>query len=212
MAAGTVSEKTIGRLSVYRRYLCQLLDEGTSHVFSHELARLTGGTAAQVRRDLMAVGFSGSPTRGYDAAGLVGAIGEFLDDPAGQRAALVGVGNLGRALLAYFVGKRPRLRIAAAFDSHPRKAGRVIHGCRCYPVAELAPRLAEEGIEIGIVAVPAGAAAGVADGLVQAGVRGILNFAPVRLHVPETVHVEDIDFAMALEKVAYFARHGQESA
>jgi len=201
-----VSQKTIGRLSLYRRLLNRLVAEGAENVYSHELARLAGGTAAQVRRDLMAVGSIGSPKRGYEVRELVERIGAFLDHPMGQRVALVGVGNLGRAIMAYFTGRRPKLAIVAAFDNDPAKVNRVIHGCRCYAVEEIANVVARDDISVGIITVPAAQAQAVADMLVDAGVRGILNFAPVPLHVPPEAYVEDIDMTMSLEKVAYFAR------
>jgi redox-sensing transcriptional repressor len=201
-----VSGKTIGRLSLYRRVLYGLLAEGERNVFSHQLAVYAGGSAAQVRRDVMALGYTGSPIRGYDVQELIRSIGNFLDSQSGQSAALVGIGNLGRALLAYFSGRRPRLRIEAAFDNDPTKTNRVIHGCRCYDVAEMDEVVKQNGIEIGIVTVPAEQAQAVAERLCGAGAFGLLNFAPVRLWVPEHVYVEDIDMTMSLEKVAYFAR------
>lgn len=204
----TVSDKTIGRLSLYRRLLSSLLMDGVTHVYSHQLAILAGGTAAQVRRDMMAVGYSGSPKRGYDIRELIQSIGNFLDVPEGQGVALIGVGNLGRAILAYFSGRRPHLSIVAAFDNDPYKVNRVIHGCHCYPLQEMAVIVSQMSIRTAIIAVPAGESQGVAQKLIRAGVRGILNFAPLRLHVPADVYVEDIDMTMSLEKVAYFARKG----
>lgn len=201
-----VSDRTIGRLSLYRRLLRDLLADGETHIFSHQLAAMAGGTAAQVRRDIMAIGYSGSPVRGYDIEQLLVSIGQFLDASQTQNVAMVGVGNLGRALLAYFVGRHPTLSIVAAFDKDPAKANRVIHGCRCYPVDDLKAIVRERDIRLGIVAVPAPEAQAVANLLCQAGVRGLLNFAPIRLWVPEHVYVEDIDVTMALEKVAFFAR------
>jgi len=203
---GNVSGKTIGRLSLYRRVLYDLLAEGERSIFSHRLAELVGGTAAQVRRDMMAVGSAGSPTRGYDIQELTHSIGDFLDAPSGQAVALVGVGNLGRAILAYFAGRRPKLSIEAAFDNDPSKCGRVIHGCRCYPIEDLVKVVKDRRIAIGIVTVPADQAQDVADKLCQAGACGLVNFAPVRLLVPANVYVEDIDMTMAIEKAAYFAR------
>jgi redox-sensing transcriptional repressor len=203
---GIVSDKTIGRLSLYRRLLNGLLADGVSHVFSHQLATMAGGTAAQVRRDMMSVGYSGSPKRGYAVRELINSIGAFLDAPQAEGVALVGVGNLGRAILAYFSGRRPNLAIVAAFDADPYKVNRVIHGCRCFPMQDLPKIVQEMQIRTGIIAVPAAEAQAVAEELIRAGVRGLLNFAPVRLHVPRGVHTEDIDMTMSLEKVAYFAR------
>ncbi len=206
MPLSMVSQKTIGRLSLYRRLLNNLLAEGERSIFSHQLAAMAGGTAAQVRRDMMAVGYSGSPTHGYDVQELTRAIGAFLDAPQGQNVALVGVGNLGRAILSYFAGRRPKLKIVAAFDNDPGKVNRMIHGCRCYPVDEMVRVVKEHRIQIGIITVPADEAQRAAERLVAAGVLGLLNFAPVRLWVPASIYVEDIDVTMAMEKAAYFAR------
>jgi redox-sensing transcriptional repressor len=135
-----ISDKTIGRLSLYRRAVDKLLADGRTHVYSHDIASVCGVTSAQVRRDLMPTGYSGSPKKGYSIPGLIQSIGSVLDDPEEQKVALVGVGNLGRAILAYFTGRRPNLSIVAAFDRDPNKVNRVIHGCRCYPVESWMPR------------------------------------------------------------------------
>jgi len=204
----TVSEKTIGRLSLYRRLLRALESDGVRHVFSHQLANMAGCTAAQLRRDLMEVGYSGSPASGYEVTRLGQSISEFLDVPGGQRVVLVGVGNLGKALLLYFASRQTSLQVVAAFDSDPYKVNRVIHGCRCFPMESMLDVLKGQSQAVAIIAVPAAAAQGAADLLTQAGVRGMLNFAPVRLRVSPAVYVEDIDMTIALEKVAYFARQG----
>jgi redox-sensing transcriptional repressor len=201
-----ISEKTIGRLSLYRRVLDRLLREGVENLYSHQLASSTGGTAAQVRRDLMSIGFTGSPARGYRVQELLNRINDFLGVTDGVGVALVGVGNLGRALLAYFPYRRPSLSIIAAFDRDPERAGRVINGCRCYAMEELVPVVREQNILVGIVAVPAAEAQNVATALTEAGVTGLLNFAPTPLRVPAHVRVEYLDMTMSLEKVAYFAR------
>jgi redox-sensing transcriptional repressor len=201
-----ISNRSIGRLSLYRRLLNVLQAEGIRNIYSHQLATLAGCTAAQVRRDLMVVGYSGSPTHGYEVARLIESLREFLDAPGGQGVALVGVGNLGKAILTYFAGRRPNLKIVAAFDNDPYKANRVIHGCRCYSMENLHEVTKSQGIRLAIITVPAQAAQAVADALVKGGVRGILNFAPVRLRAGPRVHVEDIDMTVSLEKVAYFAR------
>jgi len=201
-----ISEKTVGRLSLYRRVLFGLLAEDRTHIFSRELAELVGGTAAQVRRDVMALGYSGSPTHGYDIPHFIESIGRFLDAPLGQPTALVGIGHLGSAILAYFSGRRPKLWIEAAFDNDPSRVNRLVHGCRAYPLQDLARIVQERGIHIGIVTVPPDQAQRVADQLCEAGVYGLLNFAAVRLAVPKGVHVEDVDIIASFEKVAYFAR------
>jgi len=203
-----ISDKTVGRLSLYRRTMQKMLAEGREYVYSHEIAHACGVTAAQVRRDLMPTGFSGTPKRGYSIAALLQSIGNLLDDPERQRVALVGIGNLGRAILAYFTGRRPNVSIVAAFDQDPNKVNQVIHGCRSYPMEELGRIIEEKRIEVAIIAVPSSAAQAIADQLVSYGVRGLLNFAPVSLRLPSEVYVEDLDMTISLERVAYFARHG----
>lgn len=202
---GAVAAKTLARLCLYRRILTALHAEGVPSIYSHQLAEQAGATAAQVRRDLMATGYSGTPSRGYGVQELIASLGRFLDAPEGQGVALVGIGNLGRALLAYFTHRRPKLWIAAAFDTDPQKTGRVIHGCRCFALTELADIVAEHRLRLGVVAVPAASAQAVADQLIQAGILGLLNFAPIRLRVPKQIYVEDIDLTMSLETVAFFA-------
>lgn len=207
-AAGTthMSERIVGRLSTYRRLLLAALAEEKPRVYSYELARMADFTPAQVRRDIMTIGFSGSPARGYDAAGLLRRIGELLDHPEGHAFALVGVGHLGQALLAHFHERHPTLRIVAAFDTDAARIGREIHGCRCFAMDELDAVIQRMRITLALIAVPAESAQTVAERLVAAGVRGLLNFAPAHLNVPERVHVEDVDITVALERVAFFAR------
>jgi redox-sensing transcriptional repressor len=202
--AATLPGNTIGRLSLYRRLLQEQLTTGARQIYSHQIARLAVTTAAQVRRDLMTIGFGGSPRRGYAIPELVDAINAVLARSVETAVALVGVGNLGRAILAYYANRQP-VRFAAAFDRAPEKTGRVLHGCRCHPIEEMAGVIAREGIHVGVIAVPAAEAQSVADLLVFAGVRGILNFAPIRLHVPPGLYVENVDLMMALDKVAYYA-------
>jgi redox-sensing transcriptional repressor len=201
-----ISQRTIARLSLYRRLLQEVAAKGTKNIYSHQMAAIAGTTAAQVRRDWMVIGYTGSPAHGYEVSDLIDAIGKFLDSAIEQKVALVGIGNLGRAVLVYFTGRRPKLSIAAAFDTDPHKVNRVIHGCRCYPMEELKDVVTESQIRVAIIAVPAAEAQHVAESLIAAGIKGILNFAPVPLYVPAGVFVENIDLTMSLEKVAYFAR------
>lgn len=206
MAADSAPENTVGRLSLYRRILEDLRRDGKRSVYSHELAILAAGTAAQVRRDIMTIGHSGSPSRGYGVADLIESIEVFLDGPTGQSVVVVGAGNLGRAIMAYVGSRRRKLTIVAAFDADPAKTDRVVQGVRCYSIERLPDVVREQGVRVGVIAVPGGESQAVASMLVQAGIRGILNFAPVRLRVPPWVYVEDLDVTTSLEKVAYFAR------
>ena len=201
-----LSAKAIGRLCLYRRILEDWEGNGKSRVFSHELAGAAGQTAVLVRRDLMGIGYAGSPNRGYDVGALRHAIGDLLDHHEMQNVALIGVGNLGKALLDYFQGLRPNLRISAAFDNDPDKVGKEIGGARTYHLSDLGRVIEESAIGIAVLTVPSEAAQETADRLIEAGVRSLLNFTRVRLRIPSGIYVENVDISMSLEKVAYFAR------
>jgi redox-sensing transcriptional repressor len=198
--------KTVERLIVYRRALAGHDVAAQENIFSHDLAALAHVSATQVRRDLMEIGFSGSTNHGYRVQGLVRKFDRILDAPGGQNAALVGVGNMGRSLLSYLSGRSANITVVAAFDNDPAKIGRVIAGCRCYDITELADRVKELGIRIAILTVPGSQAQTVADALADAGVTGILNLAPVPLGRRPEVHVEQVDIMRALEKAAHFAK------
>jgi redox-sensing transcriptional repressor len=202
----TVSEVVVVRLIRYRTILRELAIQGTRYVFSHELAAEADVTPEQLRRDLMGIRYEGSPSRGYEVVGLEERLGSFLDPPARQGVALAGVGNLGRALFAYFLGRRPLIEIVAAFDIEPAKINRVVSGCPSYHISEASRVVPALGINVAIIAVPAAAAQAVADVLVDAGVRSFLNFADMPLRVSPDVFVEHIDIGVSLEKVAFFAR------
>ena len=204
-------ERVVERLVAYRRHLHQWLGEGQTRIYSHDLARLEKATPAQVRRDLMTIGYTGSPAKGYEVKGLVDHIAELLDTRSIGGFALVGAGHLGRAILDYLARRQPDYHVAA-FDVNPEKGGRITHGCRCYMIDELEQVLAEYPMRVGVIAVPAEAAQEVATRLIAAGVQGLLNFAPVRLRVPDSVFVEDADIALLLEKVAFFAGTGRSEA
>ena len=200
------SKKAIARLSIYRRSLQRELARGEKFVCSYDLAKETGVSAAQVRRDIMLLGYSGSPNRGYDAVELIRSIGRYLDDPEGQKVAIVGLGDLGRAVVTFVARNRPGFSVIAAFDHDPAKVGMNVRGCRCYSVDDLPEVVARLGICVGIIAVPVHSAQEAADQLIAAGVTGLVNFAPIALSVPEHVHVESHDLITALERAAYFAK------
>ena len=209
-AAPGIPTNTIARLSLYRRILIELAASGAGQVYSHQLAALAVSTSAQVRRDLMTIGFSGSPRRGYATEDLVAAINVVLARSIETSVALIGVGNLGRALLAYYANRQPWVRFTAAFDREPDRTGRVIHGCRVYAMEQLEETLGREGIRAAVIAVPASEAQAVTDRLVLAGIKSFLNFAPVRLHVPTGTFVDNMDMSTALDRVAYYAHaHGE---
>ncbi len=198
-------EKTVERLSLYRRFLKQLKDDGVKNVYSHHLADLSKGTAAQVRRDLMLIGYNGSPQKGYDVAELIKHIDHFLHTDELVNVVLVGVGNIGRALLSYFRSGKSHINIIASFDTDETKTERVINNCECYHISKLSDFVREKNIKVSILTAPASEAQAIANIMVDSGIKGILNFAPVRLKVPQTVFVEDVDITMNIEKVLYFA-------
>lgn len=198
----------MSRMSRYRRLLSSLRAEGLESIYSHQLARHAVVSAAQVRRDLMVIGYSGSPNRGYDVDACIASIGSFLDGTVSQEVALVGVGNLGRAVLAHFEDKRSSAAIVAAFDVKPELTDAVVHGVRCFDAAQMETLVRDLGIEIGLLTVPGTAAQEAADTLVRAGVKSVISFAPVPLHLPNDIFVEYMDITAALESAAYFARLG----
>ncbi len=198
-------EKTVARLSLYRRFLKLAKDEGTSNVYSHQLADMVRGTSAQVRRDLMALGCSGSPQKGYDVNELIKHIDEFFNTSEVVDVILVGIGNIGRALLSYFKSGKSHINIVASFDSDRQKVDRVINNSKCYYIEELSKFVSENNIKTAILCVPASEAQQTADVLMHSGIKGILNFAPVRLKLPANIFVEDVDITMNIEKLVYFS-------
>jgi len=202
----TLPEKTIGRLSEYRRTLLDCLADGKTHIYSHELANLHNITAVQVRRDIMLIGYSTTLKKGYDVKALIDVIGDIIDTEEGLNAAVIGIGNLGRAITAYFNGKRTKLRIAATFDTDPGKANRVISGVKCYPMTDLNRIVKEQNVSIGILTVPPENASAVAEKLIMAGIKGILNYTSTPLNVSPNVYLEEYDMITSLEKVAYFVK------
>ncbi len=199
-------EKTIGRLSEYRRTLLTCLGKGKTHIYSHELANLHNITAVQVRRDIMLIGYSTTLKKGYDVKALISVISGLIDTDQGMNAAVIGVGNLGKAITSYFNGKRTKLKIVATFDTDPEKANRVIAGVKCYPMSDINKLVKDFDIRIGIMTVPPENAVSVSESLVNAGIKGILNYTSTPLNVPANVHLEEYDMITSLEKVAYFVK------
>lgn len=201
-----IPHKTIERLSQYRRALHICADKGKTHIFSHEIAGLLHITAVQVRRDLMLIGYSGSLRKGYNIRDLVNLIGELIDSPEGQKVAIFGMGNLGRAIINHFRGKREKLQITAGFDVKPEKVGRKIADVPCYPVENAPEVIAKEGIKIGILTVPADQADKTVNLMVEAGIKGILNYTPTPVEVPDDVYLEEYNMISSLEKVAFYVK------
>jgi redox-sensing transcriptional repressor len=198
--------KTVERLSEYRRTLLGCLNEKRNYIFSHDLAARLHITAVQVRRDLMLIGYSSVQRKGYDIRELIDTIGGIIDSQTGLNVAIVGIGNLGRAVAGYFKGKRSKLNLVASFDTDPQKINRVISGVKCYPHTEMEKIIKELDIRIVIITVPADYAKEIVDEVVRIGVKGILNFTTVPLNVPSWVFLEEYDMITSIEKVAYFVK------
>lgn len=202
----TLPGKTVERLSQYRRRLLNLLEDEKEYIFSHELAEILQITAVQVRRDLMLLGYSSVYRKGYPIRKLIEVIGTRLDSVKGQNVAIIGMGNLGTALTHYLYGFRPKLNIAAAFDIDEKKIGKFTAGVKCYGMSSLETIVPELDISIGIMAVPQSSALDVAKLVVETGIKGILNFTHIPLHVPPGIYLEEYDMVTSLEKVAYFVK------
>ena len=195
---------TVRRLSTYYRLLRQLEAQGDTEPLSSErISQLTGFTAAQVRRDLAYFGSFGKRGVGYDVAELQQSLRTILGIDHPWQIALVGAGNLGTAMLAYPGFRTQGFHIVAAFDVDATKHGRRIGHIVVRPMEELPEAAREMHIHMAILAVPASSAQTVADAVVQAGIKGILNFAPMQLHVPKDVHVARVDLTIEIEYLSY---------
>jgi redox-sensing transcriptional repressor len=178
---------------------------------SGQLGEALGITDAQVRKDLAHLGHLGQPGIGYPVRELVVAIRRVLGIDREWAVVVVGVGNLARALLRYRGFQQRGFRIVALFDSDPAKVGQAVDGLRVYAPEAMPDVVAATGAELGVVAVPSEAAQAVADALVAAGVRGVLNFAPVVLRLPGTVSLVSVDLTVQLEQLAFLVQmHGHE--
>jgi redox-sensing transcriptional repressor len=202
----SLPEKTIERLSQYRRVLEKFLAEGRENIYSHELAALLHLTPVQVRRDIMLIGHTGTLRKGYDCRKFINLIGKIIDSEEVQKVCVIGVGNLGKAIMSYFQGQRTKLNIVAAFDVSPEKVNRVIAGVRCYHIDKLEEIIKVENIQIGIMTVPAEHAAHIAETLVISGIKGILNYTPTPVNVAPYAFLEEYDMITSIEKVAFFAK------
>jgi redox-sensing transcriptional repressor len=201
--------KTVERLSEYRRTLLTCLNENRNFIFSHDLAARLHITAVQVRRDLMLIGYSSVHRKGYDVKELINTIGRIIDSDEGMNVAIIGIGNLGRALAGYFKGKRSKLNLVASFDNDPQKINKVISGVKCYPYEDLEKVINELKIQIAVLTVPADFAREIAEETVRFGIKGILNFTTVPLNVQSDVFLEEYDMITSIEKVAYFVKENK---
>lgn len=199
----SVPKAVVSRLSLYLRELEHLVRDGHDTTSSHRLGSVLGFTDAQVRKDLAYFGHFGYPGIGYRCDELIAAIKKILGTDQQWLVVLVGVGNLGRALLGYRGFQQRGFRVVAAFDTDPSKVGAQIEGLEVQHLDRLPDVAQANRIRLGMIAVPAAAAQTVADRLVAVGIEGILNFAPVTLVLPEGVPRVGVDLAIELEQLAF---------
>ncbi len=201
-----LSRASVGRLSLYLRRLEALLADGQTRVSSAALGEALGIPDTQVRKDLAPLNCPGQPGIGFAVADLIRAIRARLGLDREWPAALVGVGNLARALLRYHGFPERGFRIVALFDADPTKVGKQVDGLEVLPTSHIAEGVARTGAELGILTVPSSAAQPTADALIAAGVKGILNFAPGVIHAPAGVSVVNVDLTVQLEQLAFLVQ------
>lgn len=195
---------TITRLSIYSRALEGLVTESVPVVSSKKLAELCGVNPAQIRKDLAYFGQFGVRGVGYYVKELLFDIKKILGLNKQWNLAIVGMGNLGCALMAHENFTKQGYRFVAAFDNDPMKIGlKVATGLPVHAVSDLSPVCAEQDAEIGVICTPADVAQDIANKLVDTGVKGILNFAPTQIQVPNGFKVENVDFTVKLDNLAY---------
>ena len=199
-----IPRKTIYRLSIYLRCLARLRDNGIRTVSSEALAKVAGVKSTQLRKDLTYFGQFGTRGLGYDVEQLSQMITTQLGTKSLQPVVLVGVGNLGLALLSYRGFEKEGFEIVAAFDIDPKRRRDKQITQPIYGMDKLADFIRERGVKMAILTVAAASAQEVANTLVACGITGILNFAPLVLHVPEEVMVNNVNLAIELENLSYF--------
>jgi redox-sensing transcriptional repressor len=193
----------VGRVSLYLRQLEAAQKQGRETISSHNLAQALALTDAQVRKDLAFFGQFGYPGVGYRIPELIETLRRILGIDRAWPTALIGLGNLGRALINYRGFKSRGFHVVALFDNDEKKVGRTLGGLTVQAIGELRETVRERQIDLAILCVPADSAQGVADLAVACGIHGLLNFAPLPLTVPAGVTVMGVDLSVQLELLAY---------
>lgn len=200
----SIPDIVISRLPIYLRALERLSQEGFEVTSSHELGRHLGISSAQIRKDLSHFGGFGKQGTGYKIAYLKEQLRQVLKVEREWEVALIGAGDLGSAVARYRGFSERGFHIAYVFDSSPEKIGKQVDNFTIQPIDQLQEIISERGIRIAMIAVPAERAQEVANTLIAAGVRAILNYAPINLTVPENVHVQYIDPVLHLQRMTYY--------
>jgi redox-sensing transcriptional repressor len=200
----SIPEATVGRLPVYLRALVEMAEEGTTTISSETLAEAAGVNSAKVRKDLSHLGSYGTRGVGYDVAYLIHQVRRELGLTQHWPVVIAGIGNLGHALANYRGFAERGFEVVALVDIDPRKTGEVVGGIGVRHIDELDRIVAQHEVAIGVIATPAAAAQEVADRMVSAGVRSILNFAPAVITVPEPVSLRKVDLSIELQILAFY--------
>jgi len=204
MNADTIPDIIIGRLPVYLRALQHLADRGVLTTSSQELGELIGISAAQIRKDISQFGEFGKQGTGYSIAFLIERLQDILKVDRVWDMAIVGMGDIGHALARYNGFSNRGFRVTIVFDNDPQKIGQKIGDFEVFGLAVMAEKIKQQKIKIAVLTVPASAAQEMADQLVKAGVKAILNYAPTSLSVPDDVHVQYIDPVTHLQRMTYY--------
>jgi redox-sensing transcriptional repressor len=204
--AEEISPLTLNRLSFYLRCLRRLQELGSRRISSHELAQRYHLSATQIRKDLAQFGEFGIRGVGYEVAELADHLDALLGLDRKHPMVIVGLGNLGSALARYLGFNDGVFQVVAGVDNDPRKIGQRLAGFTIRPGSELGAAVAESGAVIGILTVPAGAAQQNYDALADAGIRGVLNFAPIRVKPRAGVPLKNVDLRIHLEELAFFLK------
>ena len=198
-----IADSTVRRLSVYLRFLEDFEERGLATVSSAELARLGGTTSAQVRKDLSFFGSFGKRGLGYSVPELSNALREILGLGRQWKVVIVGAGKIGAALAQYRGFRQRGFLIVAAYDTNPEKIGRMLEGIEIRDMSRFEADVVVERPEIAVLAIPTEAAQSVLDRVNRAGIKAVLNFAPVQLHAPAEVTVKTVNMAMELEGLTF---------
>lgn len=202
-----IPRATAKRLPLYYRYLKYLFASGKTKVSSADLSEAVKIDSATIRRDFSYFGALGKRGYGYDVEDLMNFFSKQLNQEQLTHVALVGVGHLGRALLNYNFQSQNSIRISAGFDIDEEIVNTIYEGVPIYHTDDLADQISAQKLEIAIITVPGTYAQNVADQLVESGIKGIMNFTPVRLSVPESVRVLNVDLSNELQSLIYFVQY-----
>ncbi len=206
----SISKSVIKRLPIYLRILDQLIRREVEIISSKELSNESGFTAEQIRKDLAYFGAFGTRGSGYNTVFLREKIIKIIGLDSVTDTIVIGAGNLGTALTRYNLTKNPYVNVVAVFDKNPDLIGKKIHNIEVLPIEKSPEIIKKHGIKVCLISVPGDSAQEVADLVVEHGVKAILNFAPVKLSVPEGVHVHNADLTIELQSLIYYSSAEEE--